>query len=80
MGRKGLPVLLSAFEALREQVPATLTLVGAQPEEVAPLLLESHGVRALGRVSEERKLAELYRQKAEIAECDVFWDWAGGKP
>ena len=28
----------------------------------------------------ERKLAELYRQKAELAECAVFWDWAGGKP
>ncbi len=27
--RKGLPVLLRAFEALREHVPATLTLVGA---------------------------------------------------
>ena len=27
--RKGLPVLLRAFEALREQIPATLTLVGA---------------------------------------------------
>jgi len=26
--RKGLPVLLRAFEALREHVPATLTLVG----------------------------------------------------
>jgi phosphatidylinositol alpha-mannosyltransferase len=61
VGRKGLPVLLSAFEALREQVPATLTLVGAQPEEVAPLLLESSGVRALGRVGEREKLAELAR-------------------
>jgi phosphatidyl-myo-inositol alpha-mannosyltransferase len=59
--RKGLPVLLSAFEALREHVPATLTLVGAQPEEVAPLLLEAHGVRALGRVGEQEKLAELAR-------------------
>ena len=29
--RKGLPVLLRAFEALREHVPATLTLVGAAP-------------------------------------------------
>ena len=28
--RKGLPVLLRAFEALREHVPATLTLVGAE--------------------------------------------------
>jgi phosphatidylinositol alpha-mannosyltransferase len=59
--RKGLPVLLSAFEALREQVPATLTIVGALPEEVAPLLLDPHGVRALGRVSEQEKRAELAR-------------------
>ncbi len=48
-----------AFEALREHVPATLTLVGARPEEVAPLLLDDRGVRALGKVSDERKAAEL---------------------
>jgi phosphatidylinositol alpha-mannosyltransferase len=59
--RKGLAVLLRAFEALREQVPATLTLVGASPEEVAHLTLDDRGVRALGKVSEERKLAELAR-------------------
>jgi phosphatidylinositol alpha-mannosyltransferase len=59
--RKGLAVLLRAFEALREQVPATLTLVGASPEEVAHLMLDDRGVQALGKVSEERKLAELAR-------------------
>jgi phosphatidyl-myo-inositol alpha-mannosyltransferase len=59
--RKGLPVLLRAFEALREHVPATLTLVGASPAEVAHLMLDDRGVRALGKVSEERKLAELAR-------------------
>jgi phosphatidylinositol alpha-mannosyltransferase len=59
--RKGLPVLLRAFEALREYVPATLTLVGAGPEEVAHMMLDDRGVRALGKVSEERKLAELER-------------------
>ena len=57
--RKGLPVLLRAFEALREQVPATLTLVGASPQEIAPLLLDDRGVRALGKVSEADKLREL---------------------
>jgi phosphatidylinositol alpha-mannosyltransferase len=57
--RKGLPVLLRAFEALREQVPATLTLVGASTEEIAPLLLDDRGVQALGKVSEERKTHEL---------------------
>ncbi len=62
--RKGLPVLLRAFEALREQVPATLTLVGASQGEVAHMMLDGRGVRALGKVSEERKLQELAR--AEI--------------
>jgi phosphatidylinositol alpha-mannosyltransferase len=57
--RKGLPVLLRAFEALREQVPATLTLVGACAEEVAHMMLDDRGVHALGKVSEERKHAEL---------------------
>jgi len=59
--RKGLPVLLRAFEALREHVPATLTLVGASAQEIAHLLLDDRGVSALGKVSEERKLAELAR-------------------
>jgi len=59
VARKGLPVLLSAFEALRAELPATLTLVGPLYEEVAPLLLEQRGVQVLGRVSEERKRAEL---------------------
>jgi phosphatidyl-myo-inositol alpha-mannosyltransferase len=57
--RKGLPVLLSAFEALREHVPATLTLVGAGAAEIAHMTLEDPGVRALGKVSEEEKLREL---------------------
>lgn len=63
--RKGLPVLLAAFEALREHVPATLTLVGAGPEQVAPLLLDERGVSALGKVSEAQKAAAL-------AEADVL--------
>ena len=62
--RKGLPVLLRAFEALREQVPATLTLVGASADEVAHMMLDDRGVHALGKVSETRKLAEL--AQAEI--------------
>ncbi|MHB8240566.1 MAG: lysylphosphatidylglycerol synthase domain-containing protein [Solirubrobacteraceae bacterium] len=57
--RKGLPVLLRAFEALRDQIPATLTLVGAGSQEVAHMMLDDRGVQALGKVSEERKLAEL---------------------
>jgi phosphatidylinositol alpha-mannosyltransferase len=61
VARKGLPVLLAAFEALREQVPATLTLVGATHEEIAPLMLEERGVRALGKVGEHEKVRELAR-------------------
>jgi len=62
--RKGLPVLLRAFEALREEIPATLTLVGAGAAEVAHMMLDDRGVVALGKVSEERKLAEL--ERAEV--------------
>ncbi|HZL49116.1 MAG TPA: lysylphosphatidylglycerol synthase domain-containing protein [Solirubrobacteraceae bacterium] len=65
--RKGLPVLLRAFEALREQVPATLTLVGASPDEVAHMMLDDRGVHALGKVSESRKLAELARAEVLCA-------------
>ncbi len=72
--RKGLPVLLRAFQALREHLPATLTLVGADPQDVAPLLLddrgiglEERGVYALGKVSEERKAAELARAQVLCA-------------
>ncbi|MDQ6915938.1 MAG: glycosyltransferase family 4 protein, partial [Actinomycetota bacterium] len=57
--RKGLPVLLRAFEALREHVPARLEIVGATVEEVEPLLLDPRGVRVLGKVSDERKRQAL---------------------
>lgn len=59
--RKGLPVLLRAFEALRDRIPATLTLVGASAQEVAHMMLDDRGVSALGKVSEERKQLELAR-------------------
>jgi phosphatidylinositol alpha-mannosyltransferase len=57
--RKGLPVLLSAFEALREQVPAELVLVGPSPEQLARLMRNPRGVRALGKLDDERKRREL---------------------
>jgi phosphatidyl-myo-inositol alpha-mannosyltransferase len=60
--RKGLPVLLRAFEALREHVPATLEVVGATEDEVAPLLLDGdHGVSVLGRCDDETKREALRR-------------------
>src|SRR5919198_2546184 len=46
--RKGLPILLRAFEALRGHVPAHLTVVGASEAEVEPLLVERSGVTVLG--------------------------------
>src|SRR4051812_22012582 len=54
--RKGLPVLLRAFEALQGVgVKARLTVAGAEPDEVEPYLLDVRGVDVLGRVSEEEK-------------------------
>ena len=54
--RKGLPVLLRAFEALRHAgVPARLTVAGATPAEVEPLLLDHEGVEVAGRVTEDEK-------------------------
>jgi phosphatidyl-myo-inositol alpha-mannosyltransferase len=55
-GRKGLPILLRAFEALRGAgVDARLTVAGAAQEEVEPLLLDPEGVEVVGQVSEEEK-------------------------
>ena len=65
--RKGLPLLLRAFEALREEIPATLTLVGASRDEVAHMMLDDRGVHALGKVLEERKLEELARAEVLCA-------------
>ena len=61
--RKGLPILLTAFNALVEHVPSRLTVIGAEEEDVKrwlpdPELLGSIDVR--GRVSEEELWAELH--------------------
>jgi phosphatidylinositol alpha-mannosyltransferase len=54
--RKGLPVLLRAFEALRDHdVPVELTVVGANCDEVQPMLLDDRGVTVLGRVDDAEK-------------------------
>ena len=52
--RKGLPVLLQAFEGLIEHVPARLTLIGASPEDVkryVPDPATEASIENLGRVS-----------------------------
>jgi phosphatidyl-myo-inositol alpha-mannosyltransferase len=54
--RKGLPVLLRAFEALRSVgVPARLTVAGPSPEEVEPLLLDRDGIELAGQVHDAEK-------------------------
>src|ERR1700733_1837362 len=59
--RKGLPLLLHAFEALREHIPTELTVIGPTSKELDPLLLDPTGVRALGKVDDERKRYALER-------------------
>jgi phosphatidylinositol alpha-mannosyltransferase len=59
--RKGLPLLLRAFEALREHVPCELTVIGPSQEELSPMLLDGRSVRALGKIDDERKQYELER-------------------
>jgi len=59
--RKGLPLLLRAFEALREHIPTELTVIGPSEEEMAPLMIDARGVRALGKVDDQTKRAELQR-------------------
>jgi len=53
--RKGLPVLLSAFQALVEHVPSRLTVIGAEPEDLSRLIADpellSH-IDVLGKVSD----------------------------
>jgi phosphatidylinositol alpha-mannosyltransferase len=53
--RKGLPVLLAAFQALVEHVPSRLTVIGADPEDVCRLVADpdvlSH-IDVLGKVSD----------------------------
>src|SRR3954453_3158282 len=59
--RKGLPVLLRAFEALQGVgVRARLTVAGPTPEEVDPYLLDTSGVEVVGRVTDEEKWRLLH--------------------
>ncbi len=65
--RKGLPVLLRAFDALREQLPVELVVIGPSEDEVRRLAIDElpAGVRILGRVDDDVKHREL-------AACDVL--------
>jgi phosphatidyl-myo-inositol alpha-mannosyltransferase len=59
--RKGLPILLSAFEALIEHVPSRLTVIGSDPEEISRRVANPEvaaRIDAVGKVSDE----ELWRR------------------
>ena len=60
--RKGLPVLLRAFEALVEHVPARLVVVGTAPEDIVRNLADPEAIEhidALGAVERDRLWEEL---------------------
>ena len=58
--RKGLPVLLRAYEGLRAVgVDARLTVAGATREEVQPFLLDDEGIEIAGRVTDDEKWSLL---------------------
>ena len=53
--RKGLPLLLRAFEALREHIPTELIVIGPSLAELDPLMLDLQDVHVLGKVDDETK-------------------------
>jgi phosphatidylinositol alpha-mannosyltransferase len=57
--RKGLPLLL------REHIPTELTVIGPSAEELGPLIVDSRGIKVLGKVDEEVK-------RRVLAEADVL--------
>jgi phosphatidylinositol alpha-mannosyltransferase len=66
--RKGLPVLVQAFEGLAEHVPTRLTVIGAEREDVQRYLTDpaaESGIDALGAVDGE----DLWRH---LHEADVL--------
>ena len=68
--RKGLPLLLRAFEALREHVACELTVVGAVADEVEPLLhrpARRHGARQGRRRAQARRAARRRRALRAVA-------------
>jgi phosphatidylinositol alpha-mannosyltransferase len=59
VARKGLPLALRAFAALREHVPVTLDVIGADREQLEVMLLDLAGITAHGKVDDARKTALL---------------------
>jgi phosphatidylinositol alpha-mannosyltransferase len=61
--RKGLPVLLTAFEALIEHVPSRLTVIGAERADVLRYLADPEAIGSIdvrGRVSHDELWATLH--------------------
>jgi phosphatidylinositol alpha-mannosyltransferase len=57
--RKGLPVLLRAFEALRDHVAARLDVIGVDAQQLQPLMLDTRGVVVHGKCGDEEKTRVL---------------------
>jgi phosphatidylinositol alpha-mannosyltransferase len=61
--RKGLPILLTAFDALVEHVPARLTVIGAEREDVLRYLANPEAMQSIdvcGRVDPEQLWEALH--------------------
>ncbi|MBA2504875.1 MAG: flippase-like domain-containing protein [Thermoleophilaceae bacterium] len=66
--RKGLPVLLRSFEALRAAgIEARLIVAGATEEEVSPFLMDPEGVEVAGRVDDDQKWKLLHEADLLVA-------------
>ncbi|HUA45609.1 MAG TPA: glycosyltransferase family 4 protein [Solirubrobacteraceae bacterium] len=59
--RKGLPVLLRAFELLQREMPIDLVMVGPSRDDLPSAFRGQPGVHALGKVDDETKHRELER-------------------
>jgi len=57
--RKGLPVLLRAFQQLQEQIPIDLVMVGPSPDDLPPSVRGQPHVRVLGKVDDDTKHREV---------------------
>ena len=79
--RKGLPVLLRAFEALRGQVPAELTVIGLTPRGAGAAARRGRGrdrARARGRRGQGRRAARRRRAVRAVARRRVVRDGPDG--
>ena len=54
-------MFLRARGAARVAIPTELTASARRPSVLGPMMLDDRGVRALGKVDDERKRAELER-------------------